>query len=122
MDSLSLMVAQGKRLTVDQALDHGNLLHQSLVVRESVGIDLLEILAQDIVVEGEVASLVGSEVQDGAANLEKVLLKIGMATILCVGGDLNIAVIVSQDNFELSVSVAGILVVNFFQDITVDKV
>ena len=114
MDSLGLVIAEGKCLAIDEALDHGNLLHQSLVLWESVRIDLIEILTQDVVIEGEVTSLVCSEVEDGTAYLEKVLLKIGMTTVLCVWGDLNVAVIVSQYYFELSVAVVGILVVNFF--------
>ena len=114
MDSLGLMIAESKGLAIDEALDHGNLLYQSLIMREPVGVDLAEILTQDVVIESEVTSLVGSEVQDGAADLEKVLLKISVPTLLCVRGDLNVAVIVSQDNFELSVAVAGILMVDFF--------
>lgn len=114
MDSLGLMIAESKRLAIDKTLDHGNLLYQSLILRESIGIDLVEILTQDIVVEGEVASLVGSKVEDGAAYLEKVLLKIGLTSHLCIWGDLNVAVTVSQDNFELSVAVVGILMVDFF--------
>ena len=84
MDSLGLMIAECKRLAIDKTLDHGNLLYQSLILRESIGIDLVEILTQDIVVEGEVASLVGSKVEDGAAYLEKVLLKIGLTSHLCI--------------------------------------
>lgn len=114
MDSLGLMIAESKRLAINKTLDHGNLLYQSLILRESIGIDLVEILTQDIVVEGEVASLVGSKVEDGAAYLEKVLLKIGLTSHLCIWGDLNVAVTVSQDNFELSVAVVGILMVDFF--------
>ena len=114
MDRLGLMIAESKRLAIDKTLDHGNLLYQSLILRESIGIDLVEILTQDIVVEGEVASLVGSKVEDGAAYLEKVLLKIGLTTHLCIWGDLNVAVTISQDNFELSVAVVGILMVDFF--------
>ena len=82
MDSLGLMIAESEGLAIDETLDHGNLLDQSLILRESVGIDLVEILAQDTVIEGEVASLVGSKVEDGAAYLEKVLLKIGLPTHL----------------------------------------
>ena len=84
MNSLGLIIAESKGLAINEALDHGNLLYQSLILGESERVDLLEILIQDIVIKREVTSLISSKIENSAAYLEKVLLKISLTTILCV--------------------------------------
>ena len=84
MNRLRLMIVEGESLAVNKTFDDGNLLHQSLIMGESVSVDLVKILTQDVVIEPKVTSLVGSEVQNGAAYLEQVLLKVSLTGLLLI--------------------------------------
>lgn len=115
------MIVQSESFAINKALNHGNLLNQSLILGESISVDLVEILAQNVVIEAKITSLVGSKVQNGAAYLKQILLKITLSGLLRIRSDLNIAVTISQDDFELPIAIISILMVDFLQDILVNK-
>jgi hypothetical protein len=77
VDLLNLSIIQGERLSVDQVLDHGDLSDQVFIrLLSIISDDLIKVLVQKVVIDVWHSSLTWLQVQDSAANLEKICLDV----------------------------------------------
>jgi hypothetical protein len=105
VDLLDLSIGQAVGLSVDQALDCGELVDQNKLWVISVVVDSIEIGLEELVIKVVAVSLVHSHVQDGAADLEKVLHDVLLiaSVLLQIGLNQKVLLRLLQEGVELSV-------------------
>lgn len=83
MNQLDLSICEAVGLSVNKTLDCGKLINKNELWVLSIVVDSIEVCVEKFVIQEIVASLLNLQVEDSAADFEKIFANVILFTLVC---------------------------------------
>jgi hypothetical protein len=84
MNQFDLSICEAIGLSINKTLDCGELINKNKLLVLSVEVDRIEICEKELVIQEIMTSLLNLQIQDGAADFEKILANVILFTLVCL--------------------------------------